>query len=156
MARSLYNTVHYCREYYTKTTGTLFSCFSLPEQIVSDNGPKFMSQEFQNFMKANGIHHITSSPYHPSTSGLAERFVQTMKQALKSARGQLSIQKRLDTFLLSYRNKPHATSKAYPAFLMMGRQLRTCFDLLKPSKPRQIVQHQQQDQVIRCAPRAKV
>ncbi|CAM5144711.1 unnamed protein product [Natator depressus] len=69
----------------------LFSCFGLPEQLVSDNGPQFISQEFQTFMKANGIHHITSAPYHPSTNGLAERFVQTMKQALKSARGQLSI-----------------------------------------------------------------
>ncbi|CAM4535716.1 unnamed protein product [Lepidochelys olivacea] len=79
----------------------LFSRFSLPEQLVSDNGLQFASQEFGNFMKATGIHHITSAPYHPSTNGLAERFVQTMKQALKSARGQLSIQKRLDTFLLS-------------------------------------------------------
>ncbi|XP_039396848.1 uncharacterized protein K02A2.6-like, partial [Mauremys reevesii] len=106
----------------------LFSRFGLPEQLVSDNGPQFVSQEFQNFMKANGIHHITSAPYHPSTNGLAERFVQTMKNALKSAKGQHSIQKRLDTFLLSYRNTPHATTQASPAFLMMGRQLRTCFD----------------------------
>uniref|UniRef100_A0A8C3HCL2 Gypsy retrotransposon integrase-like protein 1 n=1 Tax=Chrysemys picta bellii TaxID=8478 RepID=A0A8C3HCL2_CHRPI len=130
----------------------LFSRFGLPEQLVSDNGPQFVSQEFQKFMKANGIHHITSAPYHPSTNGLAERSVQTMKQALKSARGQLSIQKRLDTFLLSYRNTPHATTKASPAYLMMGRQLSTCFDLLKPSEPRQIVQRQQQDQIIRWAP----
>ncbi|CAM5155646.1 unnamed protein product [Natator depressus] len=99
----------------------LFSRFGLPEQLVSDYGPQFVSQEFQNFMKANGTHHITSAPYHPSTNGLAERFVQTMKQALKLARGQLSIQKRLDTFLLSYRNTPHAMTKASPAFLMMGR-----------------------------------
>ncbi|CAM5142082.1 unnamed protein product [Natator depressus] len=113
----------------------LFSLFGLPEQLVSDNGPQFISQEFKNFMKANGIHHITSAPYHPSTNGLAERFVQTIKQALKLGRGQLSIQKHLDTFLLSYRNTPHATTKASPAFLMIGRQLRTCLDLLKPSEP---------------------
>ncbi|CAM4584726.1 unnamed protein product [Caretta caretta] len=98
----------------------LFSHFGLPEQLVSDNGPQFVSQEFQNFMKANGIHHIMSAPYHPSTNALAERFVQTMKQALKSARGQHSIQKHLGTFLLSYRNTPHATTKASPTFLMMG------------------------------------
>lgn len=106
-------------------------------------------------MKANGIHHITSAPYHPATNGLAERFVQTMKQALKSVRGHSLVQKSLDTFLLSYRNTPHATTKVSPAFLMMGRQLRTCFDLLKPSEPRQIVQRQQEGQVIRRASRAK-
>ncbi|KAG6923095.1 hypothetical protein G0U57_021612 [Chelydra serpentina] len=98
----------------------LFSHFGLPEQLMSDNGPQFVSQEFPNFMKVNGIHHITSAPYHPSTNELAERFVQTMKQAMKSARGQLSIQKHLDTFLLSYRNTPHGLTKASPAFLMMG------------------------------------
>ncbi|CAM5076807.1 unnamed protein product [Natator depressus] len=100
-----------------------FSHFGLPEQLMSDNGPQFISQEFQNFMKANRIHHITSAQYYPSINGLAERFVQTMKQALKSARGQHSVQKRLDTFLLSHRNTPHAMTKASPAFLMMGRQL---------------------------------
>ncbi|CAM4592021.1 unnamed protein product, partial [Lepidochelys olivacea] len=130
----------------------LFSRFGLPEQLLSDNRPQFVSQAFQNVMKANGVHHITSAPHHPSTNGLAERFVQTMKQALKSARGQLSIQKHLDTFLLSYRNTPHATTKASPAFLMIGRQLRTFFDLLKPSEPRQIVQRQQQEQFLCLLP----
>ncbi|CAM4645669.1 unnamed protein product [Caretta caretta] len=101
----------------------LFRHSGLPEQLVSDNGPQFISQEFRNFMKTKGIHHITSAPYHPSTNGLTERFVQTMKQVLKLARGQLSIQKLLDTFLLSYRNTPHAMTKASPAFLMMGRHL---------------------------------
>nr|XP_025043376.1 uncharacterized protein K02A2.6-like [Pelodiscus sinensis] len=47
------------------------------EQLVSDNGSQFVSQEFGNFMKANRIHHIISVPYHPSMNGLAERFVQT-------------------------------------------------------------------------------
>uniref|UniRef100_K7EW48 Gypsy retrotransposon integrase-like protein 1 n=1 Tax=Pelodiscus sinensis TaxID=13735 RepID=K7EW48_PELSI len=113
----------------------IFCHLGIPEQLVSDNGPQFVSQEFGNFMKANGIHHITSAPYHPATNGLAERFVQTMKQALKSVREHSLIQKSLDTFLLSYRKTPHATTKVSPAFLMMGRQLRTCFDLLKPSEP---------------------
>ena len=35
---------------------------------------------FQRFMKSNGIKHVLSAPYHPATNGLAECFVQTMKQ----------------------------------------------------------------------------
>ncbi len=58
---------------------SIFVRFGLPQQLVSDNRPQLVSEEFEVFMKANGIQHIQSAPYHPSTNGLAERFVQTMK-----------------------------------------------------------------------------
>ena len=54
---------------------TVFARTGLPNIIVSDNGPQFTSEEFAHFIAANGIKHITSAPYHPSTNGLAERFV---------------------------------------------------------------------------------
>ncbi len=37
--------------------------------------------------RVHGAKHIRSAPYHPSTNGLAERFVQLLKQALKSSLG---------------------------------------------------------------------
>jgi len=36
----------------------LFAAYGLPEQLVSDNGPQFVSDEFATFMKMNGIKHI--------------------------------------------------------------------------------------------------
>ena len=61
-----------------------FAALGLPEIIVSDNGISFTSQEFQTFLKQNGIQHVkTSSAYHPSSNGLTERYVQTVKQGLK-------------------------------------------------------------------------
>ena len=56
-----------------------FATLGLPEQLVADNGPSFTSEEFQQFMRNNRVHHIMTSPYHPSSNGLAERAVQTFK-----------------------------------------------------------------------------
>ena len=56
-----------------------FSRFGLPLTVVSDNGPCFISSEFDNFMRMNGINHIKSAVYHPSTNGLAENMVKTLK-----------------------------------------------------------------------------
>lgn len=111
----------------------LFSRYGLPETLVSDNGPQFTSHEFDTFMKSNGVQHIRSAPFHPSTNGLAERFVQTFKQSLKRSTGTASIQHRLDAFLLMYRNTPHSTTKECPSMLFMHRKLRSRLDLLKPS-----------------------
>ncbi len=64
----------------------IFSTHGLPKTVVTDNGPSFTSAEFASFVKANGIRHITSAPYRPSTNGLAERGVQTMKLGLTDER----------------------------------------------------------------------
>ena len=74
----------------TKTIELLQSVFAthgLPQKVVTDNCTSFTSQEFEEFMKANGIKHITSSPCHPSTNGLAERSVQTLKLGIKCTKG---------------------------------------------------------------------
>lgn len=60
----------------------LFAAYGLPKQIVSDNGPQFVSDEYTDLLKKNHIKGIRSAPYHPSTNGLAERFLQTLKRAL--------------------------------------------------------------------------
>ena len=33
----------------------VFAAYGLPDQLVSDNGPQFSSEEFQLFLKCNGI-----------------------------------------------------------------------------------------------------
>ena len=45
-----------------------FAAFGLPKQIVSDNGPQFISEEFTAFMRQNHIKHIRSAPYHPASN----------------------------------------------------------------------------------------
>lgn len=124
---------------------TVFSRNGLPTTLVSDNGPQFTSKEFEDFVNANGIKHVKTSPYHPSSNGLAERFVQTFKQAMKCSRNDsASIQKKLANFLLAYRNTPHCTTNETPAKLMMGRELRTKMQLMRPNVELHVKQKQQE------------
>ena len=94
---------------------TLFGRYGLPKQLVSDNGPQFTSNEFAHFLRTNGIKHIRNAPYHPSSNGQAERFVQTLKRSLKaSEKDGRALSHRLAEFLLSYRTTPHATTNRSP------------------------------------------
>ena len=88
---------------------SIFATFGLPEVLVSDNGPNFVSAEFEDFLLKNGVKHTTSAPYHPASNGLAERAVQTVKKGLKKMKTG-SIQDKISRFLFSYRNTPQTTT----------------------------------------------
>ena len=112
----------------------LFSSYGLPEQVVSDNGPQFVSSEFHNFLLNNGIWHIRSSPYHPASNGLVERFIRTFKEAMKASKHDgLTLSQRIANFLVMYRITPPATTQQSPCSLFLGRSLRIRLDLLKPN-----------------------
>ncbi|CAK1595246.1 unnamed protein product [Parnassius mnemosyne] len=111
----------------------MWARFGLPRQIVSDNGPPFTSQEFQLFLKDNGIEHIFSASYHPVSNGAAENAVRMSKRVIKKALVQgVNIDIALNRFLLVYRNTEHCTTGVSPAKLLQGRSLRTRLDCLKP------------------------
>ena len=99
---------------------------------MSDNGPEFKSEEFQVFLKRNGIKHLTSAPYHPASNGLAGRCVQSFKSAMKSETEVKPLNIKLATFLLAYRNTPYSTTGEAASQPFLGRRLRTLLDLLKP------------------------
>ena len=121
----------------------LFSAYGLPLQLVSDNGPQFISEDFAQFMKSNGIKHIRCAPYHPASNGVVEHLVQTFKKAMKAAKecGK-DVQQALSSFLLTYRTTPHTTTHDTPAKLFLNRQLRTRLDLLLPNKDKIVLSAQ--------------
>ena len=81
-------------------------------------------------MNQNGVKHILTSPYHPSSNGLAERAVQTFKTGVTKLQGTMEL--RISKFLFKYRITPQTTTGLSPAELLMGRKLRTHLDLLHP------------------------
>ena len=110
----------------------VFATFGLPEVVVSDNGPAFVSDEFANFLGRNGVAHHRVSPYHPESNGQAERAVRVVKEGLKKMSDSFTTEK-LYCFLLAYRSTPHTTTGESPAILMFGRELRNRLSQVKPT-----------------------
>ena len=128
---------------------TFFSNFGLPDEIVSDNGPQFTAQQFQEFCKCNGIKHSRIPPYHPASNGAAERAVQVVKSAMKKMTSPTSLPRKLAEFLLIYRSTPHAATGLRPDELFLRRRLKTRFSLISPNLTPRI--EKQQEKQKSCA-----
>ena len=61
----------------------MFARYGIPQQLVSDNGTQFTSEEFYKLTKANGIKHRPVAPYHPRSNGEVERFSKHLSNFLK-------------------------------------------------------------------------
>ena len=61
----------------------LFSRVGVPKEILTDQGSNFTSQLLAELYRLLGVKRIRTSPYHPQTDGLVERFNQTLKGMLR-------------------------------------------------------------------------
>ena len=52
----------------------VFARVGVPEEILTDQGSNFTSQLLAELYRLLHIHPICTSPYHPQTNGLVERF----------------------------------------------------------------------------------
>ena len=101
---------------------TLFACFRIPEEVVSDNGLQLASEEFSQFLKQNGVRFTRVPPYHPASNGAAERSVQSVKavltkQVLDGKANTLSLEHRLANLLILNHSTPHTVTGRSPAEL---------------------------------------
>ena len=124
----------------------LFSQFGIPEVLVKDNSPCFVSEEFETFLSKNGIKHVTSAPFHQATNELAERAVQIAKKGFKKEKGG-TMASRIAKVLMAYRTTPQSTTGVSPSELLQGRRICTHLDLLKPSVTERVEQRQLQQKL---------
>jgi hypothetical protein len=80
--------------------------------FVFDDTRPFHSQEFSEYLSSMEAKHLFSLPYLPRANGQAEETVQQVKWALKkSVRDRsfeiLSLQRRINKFIVAYRTTPH-------------------------------------------------
>ena len=53
-----------------------------PTKILSDRGTHFKNQLIEHLLQKFQIKHLFSTPYHPQTNGLVERFNRTLCESL--------------------------------------------------------------------------
>lgn len=113
----------------------IISIEGFPNSIVTDNGPQFTSQFFNEFCQQRGIRHLTTAPFHPASNGEAERFVRTFKTAMRKARmeGRTKLDA-LTAILSTYRMTPNPANGKSPAELLHGRQPRFELSLMLAAK----------------------
>ncbi|PAA49096.1 hypothetical protein BOX15_Mlig004385g37, partial [Macrostomum lignano] len=121
-----------------KTLRKLFGRWGVPKMLISDNGPQFVSDEFEEFLRAEGIKHSRVSRYYPQGNGGVERFNRSLKEGLAAnLRAGAKFEDAIDLVLKTYRTSQHALTGLTPAELMIGRKLRSGLQLLRPTPVQQ-------------------
>ena len=111
----------------------LFARVGIPNEILTDQGSNFQSQLLRELYRLLHVDAIRTSPYHPQTDGLVERFNQTLKAMLKRTASEegKDWDKLIPFLLFAYREVPQESTGYSPFELLYGRDVRGPLDVLK-------------------------
>ena len=115
-----------------------FNLFGLPQTIHSDQGRNFESDLFQELCKLLGIDKTRTTPYHPQSDGMVERFNRTLQQMLKSFvnENRDDWDDHLPYLMMAYRSSPHESTGLSPNLMMFGEEAQLPIDLMVGAPPR--------------------
>ena len=95
----------------------IFSVYGWPETIVSDNSPCYSAETFNKLMTDCSVNHITSSAHYPQSNGLAEKYVQVVKNLFYKAQEEGTD---LYKSLMIYRNTPLSNKLQSPMQILQS------------------------------------
>ena len=113
----------------------IFARFRNPYSLKTDNGPQFVSKEFEEFLPECGIEHRRSPLLWPQANGEVERQKRSLLKTLKitEVEGKKWTDE-LPKYLMGYRSTRQASTGATPAFLMFGREIKSKLPELRPEQ----------------------
>lgn len=69
----------------------IFYIEGIPQALVTDNGPQFVSKQMENYLEKCGVVHKRIAAFHPEANGQTERCNHGVKEAIQlSVKGGLS------------------------------------------------------------------
>lgn len=101
-----------------------FSRFGIPCTITHDQGRQFESKLFAKFQSLLGTHQIHTSPFHPQSNGMVERFHRTLKAAIIARGNTIRWNNDLPLILLGLRSSLKEDLGCSSAELVYGQPLR--------------------------------
>ena len=115
-----------------------FNFFGMPRWIHSDQGRNFESELFSELCGLLEIHKTRTTPYHPQSDGMVERFNRTCQQMLKCFinENRDDWDDHLPYIMLAYRSSPHESTGMSPNLMMFGEELARPIDLMVGAPPR--------------------
>ena len=112
---------------------SIFARVGVPVEVLSDNGPQFVSDLMKEVSRLMSIQWIHSSPYHPQANGLVEKFNGTLKKMLIRllAERPRDWDRYLEPILFAYREVPQGSTHYSPLELLYGRSIRGPMTILR-------------------------
>jgi len=110
----------------------IFSRFGVSLELHSEQGRNFESKLFQRLCDLLGIRKTRTTPFHPQSDGMVERFNKTIEQNLLKVvdQHQKDWDQHIPLFLMAYRAAVHNSTGQSPSKVLFGRELQLPCDVV--------------------------
>ena len=100
---------------------TIFSgTLLIPGKLLTDNGMEFSSTQFEELLQEFAVQHLFTTPLHPSSNGVTERFNRTLIQMLRAEVDQpYAWDLHLTAIVQLYNNTVHSETQKSPTDLIL-------------------------------------